>query len=250
MNVKIWINDELTEKDYDRVFLLSDIHNHYDSYCQLKEKLHFTEKDLIIVAGDIVDRGPNPLGLLSEIRFAENRSYDVIMLKGNHEQWLARDIIKYCQTGKDESHYNSLSILSKQLSLEELCGYAEWMSNLPLGLIMKIEGYRKKFRIAHASTIDLTSTDESLMGSYNFYLKCLYDRKYINVVGHTVTSIVREYFEDFESEGEKDNTDIFRIGMRLWCIDCGNGYRDNKYFPGKLGCIELLGNKKIYEHYV
>ena len=61
--------------------------------------------------------------------------------------------------------------------------------------------------------------------------------------------MVRYYFEEYEAEGEKEDTDIFRIGNKLWCIDCGNGYRDDDDFPGKLGCIELSARGKVTEHY-
>lgn len=253
MKAKIWIRNECRNREYKRIFIVSDIHNHYQSYCNLRDRLGFSKGDLVIVDGDIVDRGgnhPDPLGICSKIRFPENREYEVIMLRGNHEQWLAEAIVKYSKTGIKKYHYNSLVLLSDKLNNEELIGYADWMLGLPLGLEMQVSGFRKKFRIAHASTVNLSSTEESLMGSYDFYIECLKDRKYTNVVGHTVSSMVRYYFEEFAEEGEKDNTDIFCIGNRLWCIDCGNGYRDDADFPGKLGCIELCDRGKVIEHYV
>jgi len=252
VKTKILVGDDCYSKDYNRIFIVSDIHNHYKSYCVLRDRLGFTENDLIIVDGDIVDRGgnaPDPLGICSEIRFSENRTYDVIMLRGNHEQWLAEAIIKYCDTGIKKYHYNSLNILASKLTKEELRGYADWMLALPLGLEMEVSGFRRKFKIAHASTKDFSSAEESLMGSYNFYLECLEDRKFTNIVGHTITSMVRYYFEEFAKEGEKENTDIFRVGKKMWCIDCGNGYRDGSDFPGKLGCIELSDRGRVTEHY-
>ena len=253
VKTKIWIEDNCQSKDYKRIFIMSDIHNQYKSYCALRDKLGFSRGDLIIIDGDIVDRGEenaDPLGICSEIRFEENREYDVIMLRGNHEQWLAEAIIRYCETGIKEYSYNSLEILAKELSKEELLGYANWMLELPLGLEMQVRGFRRKFKIAHASTLDFSSEEESLMGSYNFYLEGLKDRKYTSIVGHTITSMERYYFEEFSPEEEKEDTDIFRIGNKMWFIDCGNGYRDEPDFPGKLGCIELLNAGKVKEHYI
>lgn len=254
MKTKMWIGNECRTEEYKRIFIVSDIHNHYKSYCALRDKLGFSKEDLVIVDGDIVDRGgkrPDPLGICSEIRFPENRLYDVIMLRGNHEQWLSEEIFRYCNTGDDKRyHYNSLRLLADQLTKEELLGYADWMKELPLGLEMEVSGFRRKFKIAHASTLDFNSLNESIMGSPDFYLDCLSDRKYTNIVGHTITPMVRYYFEEYEAEGEKEDTDIFRIGNKLWCIDCGNGYRDDDDFPGKLGCIELSARGKVTEHYV
>lgn len=241
------------DRNYKRVFMISDIHNHYKSFCQMRNQLNWGDGDLIIIVGDIVDRGGNeadPLSLCSEVRFDENRKYEVVMLKGNHEKWLASAIRKYCMDDICDYRYNSLNILREQLSKEELIGYADWMEQLPLGIDMSITGYRKKFKIAHASTIDITSESECLMGSPDFYFEALKQKKYTSVVGHTVTSIVRYYFEEFEAKHKGENTDIFCVGNKIWCIDCGNGFRDDEEYPGKLGCIELIGNGKIKEHYV
>lgn len=253
MNVKLWINNVNYGANYKRIFMLSDIHNHYMSYCEMRDKLGFSEDDLVVVAGDIVDRGgiyPDPLGICSEIRFEKNRPYKVIMLRGNHEQWLSEAIMRYCENGINDYHYNSLDILLNKLDKSELISYARWMKNLPLSLEMEVEGFKRRFKIAHASTVDLNSEKECLMGSHDFYLNSLNDNKYTNVVGHTVSSMVRYYFEEFSNEINKENTDIFRIGNKMWCIDCGNGFRDEIGYLGKLGCIELGNNGKVIEHYV
>jgi len=76
VKTKIWIGNECRTEEYKRIFIVSDIHNHYKSYCALRDKLGFSKEDLVIVDGDIVDRGghrPDPLGICSEIRFPENR---------------------------------------------------------------------------------------------------------------------------------------------------------------------------------
>lgn len=254
MKTKILVNNHTNSTEYNRIFVVSDIHNDYESYCLLRDKLGFSSGDLVIVAGDIVDRGeptPNPLALCSEMRFSENRAYDVIMLKGNHEQWLADAIMDYCDMGLAKYRYNSLDILLRQLTIEELKGYAQWVLELPLGIEMHVSGYIKPIKIAHASTFDFSSTHTSVMGSRSFYLDCLTgsERKYTHIVGHNPTSNVRYLFEEFPEEGEPDNTDIFHL-RNLWCIDCGNGFRNEKGYPGKLGCLELNGRGKFVEHYV
>lgn len=249
MQVTIWMGDKTQNKEYKRIFIMSDIHNHYQSYKIMRDRLGFSSDDLVIIDGDIVDRGgnqPDPLGICNEIRFSKKRVYDAIMIRGNHEQWLAEAIIRYCETGVIQYPYNSLGILASILPQEELLDYAKWMLELPLGIEMKVSGFRKKFKIAHASTVDFNSIEKSLMGSYDFYTECLKDRKHINVVGHTITSIVRYFLDD----GDENNTDIIRESTRLWCIDCGNGYRDHTDFLGKLGCLELAEKGKVFEHYV
>lgn len=240
-------------KDYERVFLISDIHNHYKSYSQMRDVLNWNKNDLVIILGDIIDRGgevADPLAMLNEVRFAESRNYDIIMLKGNHEKWLTSAISRYCSSGRRVYMYNSLDIILDKLSIEELFQYAEWMDQLPLGIEMSVAGYEKIFRLAHASTLDLSDEDECLLGSALFFKNALDQSDYISVIGHTVTDVIRRYYGEVSNLDGNINTDIWHYEDKLWCIDCGNGYREEKDISGKLGCIELSGSGKIKEHYI
>lgn len=69
MRIKLTIGNNEKSEDYERVFVLSDIHNHYKSYCKMRDMLNWRVDDLVISDGDIVDRGgddADPLGLLND----------------------------------------------------------------------------------------------------------------------------------------------------------------------------------------
>ena len=50
-----------------KVFVVSDIHNDADRFKLLLEKIDFAEDDILILAGDIFDRGNQPIELYFEI---------------------------------------------------------------------------------------------------------------------------------------------------------------------------------------
>ncbi len=95
MKTKIRFSGYKYKRDYNRIFVVSDIHNRYDCYKQMRESLRWGKNDLVIVDGDFVDRGgafAEPAKLIRELYYHEERDYDVIVIKGNHEVWLSRDL--------------------------------------------------------------------------------------------------------------------------------------------------------------
>ena len=50
-----------------KVYVVSDIHNDTDRFKLLLEKINFSKDDILIVAGDIFDRGDQPVELYFEI---------------------------------------------------------------------------------------------------------------------------------------------------------------------------------------
>lgn len=255
-------------KEYRRVFILSDLHNDYDKYELIKEKNGWNSKDLLIINGDLIDRGKNanPQALLSEIvslsdtldAFKTDEDCTAIHLKGNHESWLGSYMKKYCSgevTG--DYKYNTFSLLlDAGLYGAELSLYAEYLLNLHRGLVLSIGGYDLPIHIAHASTIDFCNEEETIMGpgtTANLFKMCE-NKDYISIVGHNTVDQIRFYMknydfstEDKKQEENKINNDILHVG-NCFFSDCGNGYRDDPDLPGKLGYLELRDGM-IIEHY-
>ncbi len=72
-------------------FVMSDIHGEADRFHAMLEKIRFSQEDTLYILGDVVDRGPDGIGLLREIMKMPN----AVMLLGNHEymmlQYMAPD---------------------------------------------------------------------------------------------------------------------------------------------------------------
>ncbi len=75
-------------KKYTRTIVVGDIHGCYKELVKLLTAVQFSDQDLLISVGDLVDRGPASLDVLKFFHNTEN-AYTVA---GNHERSLSRTI--------------------------------------------------------------------------------------------------------------------------------------------------------------
>ena len=64
-----------------RIFVLSDLHGHFQLFMQMLEKIEFTQQDTLYILGDCNDRGEDSLSIYQYIFDHEN----IHLIKGNHE---------------------------------------------------------------------------------------------------------------------------------------------------------------------
>ncbi|MEE1024278.1 MAG: fructose-bisphosphatase class III, partial [Acutalibacteraceae bacterium] len=74
-------------------YVISDIHGCYAQFTELLELIHFKDTDTLYVLGDIVDRGPHPIKVLSALMELPN----VVCIVGNHEL-MALDGLRFLNT--------------------------------------------------------------------------------------------------------------------------------------------------------
>lgn len=115
--------------------IIGDIHGCRDEFNDLLDKINYdTKKHRVILVGDILDRGPDPVGLLKQVR-----KMDLESVLGNHEEkairWRKYEALKDL-TGQ----VNPMKPPSerrrdewKSLSKNDL----KWLSGLPLRLHIK-----------------------------------------------------------------------------------------------------------------
>ena len=63
------------------IYVMSDLHGEADLFHAMLRKISFSEQDKLIILGDVIDRGPMGISLLTEIMDTPNME----MLLGNHE---------------------------------------------------------------------------------------------------------------------------------------------------------------------
>ena len=68
------------------VYVISDLHGCYEEFMAMLEKISFSGYDELYIAGDICDRGKEPIRLLRTIMEMKNAH----LIFGNHDIWLAR----------------------------------------------------------------------------------------------------------------------------------------------------------------
>ena len=62
-------------------YAISDIHGCCKEFQSLLKKIHFSSSDTLFVLGDMIDRGPDPIGVLKLMASYPN----IYPLVGNHE---------------------------------------------------------------------------------------------------------------------------------------------------------------------
>ena len=82
-------------------YLMSDLHGEADRFHAMLKKTGFSEEDILIILGDVIDRGPDGIGLLLEIMDMPN----VIMLLGNHE-YMMLQYLSPTATGTEIRRWN------------------------------------------------------------------------------------------------------------------------------------------------
>lgn len=225
------MNLEITNR---YVYVVSDIHNDASSFKELLDKIAFSKDDLLIINGDIFDRGDEPVDLYFEILKHSN----IQVVQGNHDVWLAREILEKYENRKAGMYisYNSLPILEERLVPVDLVNLANWIKEQPYYINLDLKG--TKYQIAHAETYDTPERiwDKSLfyMGDdvhYDDFICGLEEyADFISVVGHTATENRRIWISP---------------SGRTIRTDCGNGYKPYNC-EGYLAALRLNDMSEFY----
>lgn len=229
------------------IYVMSDIHGEYEKYTQMLENIGFSDEDELYILGDVIDRGPKPVTLLSDMASRPN----VYPIVGNHEL-MAIEVLNAILKEVTES---SLSELSSDVMTDLL----EWMENggettlkelqkLPNEKRLDMLDYLNEF--SHCEVLDVGDKTfilvHSTLGNFSpnkklndYYLHELtemradYDRQLFDdgsiyiVSGHTPTQLVHGKAEIFHNCNNID-------------IDCG------ATFGGKLACLRLDDMMEFY----
>jgi serine/threonine protein phosphatase 1 len=97
---------EHPEQPYARRIVVSDVHGCLHEFRELIEnhvRLEITT-DLLILNGDLIDRGPDSLGVLEYVLELQRTGYHVLPVLGNHEAWV-RDL-------HDQQRWESLRLMA------------------------------------------------------------------------------------------------------------------------------------------
>ena len=126
-----------------KVWIIGDIHGYKETLESLIDNLNLGLEDIAICLGDMVDRGPDSVGVVNLFMDEDN----LYSLKGNHEEMLLMDWLKTDGFGNysDTGFWSSI----KSLSREEMQRIKKFISLLPTEIILD------KFRLVHAGYCDM-----------------------------------------------------------------------------------------------
>ena len=229
--------EKINENDYNRIFVMSDIHGQYDLFLKMLDRIELKREDLLVIIGDICDRGKKSYEIYMKCMKMIKLGYNLKFILGNHEDMLLEDLendypIRY------ETEYsvfrNSKYFENKDMKdwheenfLEEIEWLVKWLKNCPL----------------------IISGNENIFVHAGLDLKKVLEKQEKETVLWT-----REEFwlmENVELEEYKGKNIYFghtpningRISKktdRIKGIDCG------AFFTHFLGCIEVKSQEEIY----
>ena len=158
-----------------KVWVIGDVHGYGVALEMLLEKLELSEKDHVVLLGDLIDRGPDSFEI---IQFVKNTT-NVHSIKGNHEMMMIKyfDVDKietpnldmlsswYYNGGKDTAESYMREFLGDEGEIDKFRMKKQvgkdlaWVDQLPDHIVLD------KWRLVHAGyhpgegDLDLQSTD-------------------------------------------------------------------------------------------
>ncbi len=229
-------------------YIVANLHGHLEEFRSLLQTIRFhDERDVMYILGDIVDIGPDPMGLVEDLSLRLNVypiagecDYRAVKMLTGYEKMQAD-----MAAGKspDPDFAAALTEWIKEGGEPTLSGYRalnkdmqegiiDYLSDMPLYEEISVSG--KDYLLLHEGIYDFTPDVElDWLEPDDFFSEALdptakyFDDKTI-IVGHTPTS---------ESNGGADR--IF-YGNGTVFVDCGLGR------GGHLGCLRLEDGKEFY----
>lgn len=169
-------------------YVMSDIHGCYNEFLSMLEKIGFSDKDRLIIAGDHIDRGAQSYEMF---KWIEKCPPNVTLLRGNHEE----KFIEYIEI---------MLMLDRDKELD-----TDIFSNNDARALY--ESVKYFLRSAKYVDFDIYGTVNSLITEYkvtmadlhgwaDIFLKMPYYKK-INVNGRTCIAVHAGYSEETENIG-------------------------------------------------
>lgn len=226
------------------IYCMAGVHGMYDKFCQMLEKIKFSDNDELYILGNMIDCGPNSMELLFDITYRDNvfpivgvheyTAYDILsrILEnpdgGNPSPDLMKSMVAWRELGGEETMKAFVGL--SQDDKEEVLDYLGSFS-----LYEEVEVSGNKYLLLHAG-IDNFSPErelESYKATELTFSEPDFSKKYFDdktiITGHTPTFLI-----DTKSKGK-----ILR-GDNIISIDCG------VQFGEPLACLCLDTMEEFY----
>lgn len=191
-------------------YVIGDIHGEYDKLRELLEKMKFSDDDYLYVLGDVIDRGPHPIKVLSLLMTLPNCT----CIAGNHERMALPNFKLFMEEVTEEFlfrlDHSDMSRLTEwqlngaestidefsRLSYEEREGIIDFIGDFEA--YSQIEVNNKKYLLVHAGLLNFYS--QKRMEFYDIdelvWVEPDYSQQYFKdtvlVTGHTSTQLIEE----------------------------------------------------------
>ena len=224
-------------------YVFSDVHGHRAALERVLDRVSPGEQDRVVCLGDMIDRGPDPVGVLRLVRGLPNAT----VLMGNHE-----DLMMACMNDPDDGlagmnwGMNGGATTSEGLAAldpDEANELLSWVADLPRWTVARAG--ERLYLLAHAGVRlgapvpptwddeaaraylsaqdpeDLTWIREEFWGA-DAGLSGADGKGPVIVAGHTPTPYLEGMAHDLDRSplGEDGRARMVRVGSDRWDIDC------------------------------
>ena len=255
-------------------YVMSDLHGCYDDFQAMLEKIGFSENDQLIIAGDLIERGPQNYEML---RWIEECPQNILLLRGNHEEEFIQNVALMSRICRDLGwnpasaeftgriyrsikgrvrhfdYYKSITGLLQEnaVTLRNLQGWALLFQTWPYQYRTTVNG--KDYIIVHAGYIEdlnVLPDRREYAGAAEFYLYAREEAYSYGglphttvIAGHTPTMIPSVFTYNKGRvyryyDEEKDCT--------YYDIDCGAVFKYWGEAESRMACIRLEDESITY----
>lgn len=229
--------EKINENDYNRIFVMSDIHGQYDLFLKMLNKIDLKREDLLVIIGDICDRGKKSYEIYMKCIKMIKLGYNLKFILGNHEDMLLEDLendypLRYeteYSIYRHSKYFENKTITEwhQENFFDEIRWLVKWLKNCPLII------YGNKNIFVHAGldlNIALTKQEKETV---------LWTRDEFWIMENVE---LEEYRDKNIYFGHTPNINgrISKKTDRIKGIDCG------AFFTHFLGCIEVKSQEEIY----
>ena len=237
-------------------YVVSDIHGAYEKYMAMLNEIRFSCNDILYVLGDVIDRGSEPVRLLTDIMERDN----VKMLLGNHELMMY-DAVTHETWRKHRTWMDNGGAVTEK----QFYGQTEWdrsniidyIFHLPV-IIPEVEVNGVKYYLTHSACVKGSLKTGNLENDYDRIYEAVWSREYpffnfplsgifpdmgnrVLVTGHTMTwNYMDESPAQVPGHIYKDTEGCF-VGIDCGCASYAYGNKN-----GRLGCLRLDDLKEFY----
>ena len=217
------------------IYVMSDIHGCDARYKNMLQQISLKADDHLYILGDVIDRGPNGLGILRDTMKKDN----ITLLLGNHEYMMMEALLhpedKYLlrlwySNGGNVTHEHF-----KHCSHVYRTEVLEYIRRLPINIEVSVNGI--DYLLVHGAPACTFTTGSRYVNETEHAVWSrlgrdtpLFDDKIV-IFGHTPTHY---YTNDFPMS-------IWHSGDKIG-IDCGCAWGKE----GRLGCLRLDDMQEFY----
>lgn len=230
------------------IYCISDIHGDYEKYIKMLEFINFSDKDVLYVIGDVIDRGNQSIRILQDMMLRDN----VIPIIGNHE-YMAISCLKFLMNDITEDNIKNIAddiiqgLLEWQnvggqttmdefhkLEREEQQDIIDYLEEFSLYETVRILG--NEFVLVHAGLSNFS--EDKALEDYQLY-EMIFEQPDYNEIYYKNKFLVTGHYPTRAIDNNPKPDYIYKANHHI-AIDCGCGY------GGQLGAICLDNGKEFY----